>query len=148
MYHIHRNTRRKFWSLISPPALIGKNFFHQIRLQYKGSWAWWNFHPVKIFTYRSVLGKRPWAVNHKPWFWLVSWTRPLPPQCWMYCITWDITSIRLYRSCYIDPLKCGTWALTREWASARDTMVYMYGKLILAKLILQGGNVQPWTFLS
>ena len=25
--------------------------------------------------------------------------------------TLDINSIHLYRSCYIDPLKCGTWAL-------------------------------------
>ena len=30
----------------------------------------------------------------------------------------------LYRSCYIDPFKCSTWALTREWALAWDTMVY------------------------
>ena len=32
---------------------------------------------------------------------------------------------KLYRSfymyMYIDPLKCGTWVLTREWALARDT---------------------------
>ena len=35
----------------------------------------------------------------------------------------NIISIHLYRSCYIDPLKWGTWALTREWALARDTMV-------------------------
>ena len=32
----------------------------------------------------------------------------------------------MYRSCYIDPLKCGTWALTREWALACDTMVLGY----------------------
>ena len=38
-------------------------------------------------------------------------------------VTRDQNSIRLYRSCYSDPLKCGTWMLTREWALARDTMV-------------------------
>ena len=27
------------------------------------------------------------------------------------------------RSCYNDPLKWGTWALTLEWALARDTTV-------------------------
>ena len=37
--------------------------------------------------------------------------------------TRDITS---YRSCYIDPLKCSTWALTREWALARDTTVLTF----------------------
>ena len=32
--------------------------------------------------------------------------------------------IHLYgTSCYIHPLKLGTWVPTREWASARDTMV-------------------------
>ena len=35
-------------------------------------------------------------------------------------------AIRLYRSCYSGPLKCGTWALTREWALARDTTVVQY----------------------
>ena len=33
--------------------------------------------------------------------------------------------IRLYRSCYVDPLKYGTWALTREWMLALDTVVTM-----------------------
>ena len=37
---------------------------------------------------------------------------------WVLIITQDINSIRLYRSCYIDPLKCGTWVL------ARDTTVH------------------------
>ena len=32
--------------------------------------------------------------------------------------------ICLYRSCYSGPSKCGTWALTREWALAQDTTVY------------------------
>ena len=39
-------------------------------------------------------------------------------------LTWDITSIHLYRSCYIDPLKWAIWTLTREWAFARDTTVH------------------------
>ena len=34
-------------------------------------------------------------------------------------------SIRLYRRCYSAPLKCGTWALSQEWALARDTMVIL-----------------------
>ena len=67
----------------------------------------------RAFDYRSVLGKRPWALKHTSRFW----------PAW--ALTRDILSIRLYRSCYIDPLKCGTWALVREWALARDTTVYM-----------------------
>ena len=48
-------------------------------------------------------------------------------QFWpAWALTWDITSIYLYRSCYIDPLKWGTWALTQEWALARDTTVNAY----------------------
>ena len=62
-------------------------------------------------NYRSVPGKRPWALKHNSRFW--------PSRA----LTWDITSIRLYRSCYIDPLKLGTWVLTREWALAWDTTV-------------------------
>ena len=31
----------------------------------------------------------------------------------------------MYRGCYIGPLKCGTWALTQEWALAQDTMVFV-----------------------
>ena len=57
--------------------------------------------------YRSVPGKRPWALKHNSRFW----------PAW--ALTQDQNSIRLYRSCYSDPLKCGTWAL------ARDTMVIM-----------------------
>ena len=30
---------------------IGKNIFREIFLQYKGTWAWQNFYPAKIFTY-------------------------------------------------------------------------------------------------
>jgi hypothetical protein len=46
----------------------------------------------------------------------------------------DINCIRLYRSCYIDPLKCGTWALTWELALAWDSTVlsitaYTYNNL-------------------
>jgi hypothetical protein len=63
------------------------------------------------YHYRSVTGKRPWALKHYSRFW----------PAW--ALTWDQNPIRLYRSCYSDPLKCGTWALTREWALARDTTV-------------------------
>ena len=62
-------------------------------------------------NYCSVLGKRPWALKHTSQFW----------PAWV--LTQDIISIHLYRSCYIDPLKWGTWALTQEWVLAWDTMV-------------------------
>ena len=48
------------------------------------------------YTYRSVLGKRPWA---------------LMPAC---VLTQDQNPIHLHRSCYSGPLKCGTQALTRD----------------------------------
>ena len=56
--------------------------------------------------YCSVPGKRPWALKHNSQFW----------SAW--ALTQDQNSIRLYRSCYSGPLKCGTctWALTWEWA--------------------------------
>ena len=38
-------------------------------------------------------------------------------------LTQDQTSIRLYRSCYIDSLEWGTWAPTQEWTLAWDTKV-------------------------
>ena len=66
------------------------------------------------YTYRSVPGKHPWALKHNSLFW-PAWT-----------LTRDIFSIRLYRSCYIDCLKCGTWVLTREWALAWDTTVIIH----------------------
>ena len=68
-----------------------------------------------VSKYRSVLGKRPWALKHNSQF------------CPTWALTRDQNSIRLYRSCYIDPLKWGTWALTREWALARDTTVSKNG---------------------
>ena len=61
--------------------------------------------------YRSVPGKRPWALKYNSQFWPT------------WALTWDQNSIRLYRSSYSDPLKWGTWALTWEWALAWDTMV-------------------------
>jgi hypothetical protein len=57
---------------------------------------------------RSVPGKRPWALKHDLQFW----------PAW--ALTRDQNPIRLYRCCYSDPLKCGTWALTQL---ARDTTV-------------------------
>ena len=65
----------------------------------------------QLLTYHSVLGKRPWALKYTLRFW----------PAWV--LTWDIISIRLYRSCYIDPLKWGTWALVR------DTMVEAHGDM-------------------
>ena len=43
-----------------------------------------------------------------------------------WVLTWDINIIAYiyyYGSSYIDPLKCGTWVLTQEWALAWDTTV-------------------------
>ena len=82
-------------------------------------------HPLQIhninkliiyctYYYRSVPGKCPWGLEYTSQFWPV------------WALTRDIISIRLYISCYTDPLECGTWALTREWALARDTTVYYY----------------------
>ena len=41
-----------------------------------------------------------------------------------WVLTQDIISMRLYRSCYIDPLKCTTWAHIREWALAWALQYY------------------------
>ena len=60
----------------------------------------------------SVPGKHPWVLKHNSQFW----------PAW--ALTGSINCICLYRSCYMDPLKCGTWALTREWALARDTTAH------------------------
>ena len=63
--------------------------------------------PLLICMYHSVPGKHPHT-----------------SQCWpAWALTWDRIFIRLYRSCYIDLLKWGIWALTQKWALARDTMV-------------------------
>ena len=62
--------------------------------------------------YRSVPGKRPWALKHTSRFW----------PAW--ALTRDI-SIRLYRSCYIDPLKWGTWTLARD--TTVITLAYYHG---------------------
>ena len=62
-------------------------------------------------TYRSVPRKRPWALKRNSRFW----------PAWV--LTRDQNFIHLYRSSYSGPLKCGTGALTREWALARDTTV-------------------------
>jgi hypothetical protein len=34
---------------------------------------------------------------------------------------YTVNYIHLYRSCYIHPMKCSAWVLTREWALAQDT---------------------------
>ena len=68
---------------------------------------------IDVHVYRSVPGKCSWALNITRDFW----------PAW--ALTWDQNSIRLYKSCYYNsgPLKCGTWALTQEWALAQDTTV-------------------------
>ena len=65
------------------------------------------------YIYRSVPGKRPWALKHNSRFW----------PAW--ALTQNINSICLYGSCNSDPLKFSTWALTREWALAWDTTGYI-----------------------
>ena len=59
----------------------------------------WLFRRI---VYHSVPGKRSWALKHNLQFW----------PAWV--LTRDQNFIRLYRSCYSGPLKCSTWALTRE----------------------------------
>ena len=68
-----------------------------------------------MIIYRSVPGKHPWALKHTSRFW----------PAWV--LTRDIISICLYRSCYIDPLKCSTWAFARERALAQDPTVVVAG---------------------
>ena len=41
----------------------------------------------------------------------------------------DVTSICLYGGCYIDPLKCGTWAHTWEWALPRTLRYSPYSAM-------------------
>ena len=53
----------------------------------------------------TVVGKRPWMLKHNSRFW---------PGRDIFCIEVQ---------CYIDPLKCAIWALTREWALAQDSTV-------------------------
>ena len=62
--------------------------------------------------YCSVPSKCPWVLKHNSQFW----------PTWVLFIR-DINCIHLYGSCYINPLKFGTWALTWEWPLARDTTV-------------------------
>ena len=30
--------------------------------------------------------------------------------------------LRVYRSCYVDSIKCGAWVLTQEWELAQYTL--------------------------
>ena len=64
-------------------------------------------------TANGVFPQCPWVSAHNSRFW----------PTWV--LTWDQNPIRLtmYGNCYSGPLKCSTWALTREWALARDTTV-------------------------
>ena len=56
-------------------------------------------------------------------------------QAWV--LTWDINCMYLYGSCYIDPLKFGTWELSEEWALAQDTIALF----TLANLARYGFNM-------
>ena len=58
-----------------------------------------NLYPMFYYCH-SV---QPWMLKHNPWFW------PSPQM-----LTQDINSIHLYRSCYIYPLKYGTWVPTQK----------------------------------
>ena len=66
-----------------------------------GSTMWYRM-PHQQAIYRSVPGKRPWVLKHNSRF----------SPAW--ALTRDQNPIRLYRSCYSGPLKCGTWALARD----------------------------------
>ena len=103
---------------------------------------WSTVCTTSILIYCSVPGKRPWALKRNSRFW----------PAW--ALTQDQNPIRLYRSCYIDPLKCGTWALTWEWALARDTTVHAairyslssknFYKPLLQHLISSLDTASPW----
>ena len=77
------------------------------------------------YNYCSVPGKRPWALKHTLLFW----------PAW--ALTRDKNSIRLYRSCYIDSLKCGAWAFTQKWALAQDTTVNCNSNFVHRNLHIQ-----------
>ena len=66
----------------------------------------------------------------------------LSPHAW--ALTWDITSIHLYRSYYIDPLKCSTWALTLEWYLP-GILRYMYLMVFHQYVILYSWHEQGCT---
>ena len=83
-----------------------------------------------VAAYRSVPGKRPWALKHNSQFW----------PAW--ALFQDQNSICLYRSCYIYPLKWGTWTLTREWALAQDTTVVVMVHVVK----LNGRQYSAYTF--
>ena len=63
--------------------------------------------------------------NNNSWF-LAAWA-----------LTQGQNSICLYRSCYSVPLKCGSWALTREWALAQDTTV-IFSIIIVMEIATKG----------
>ena len=73
----------------------------------------------------AYIAKHFWAFAHTVH--VVSWVSAQHTSLFWpaWALTQDRISIRLYRSCYIDPLKCGTWGLTWEWALAWDTIVHM-----------------------
>ena len=60
-------------------------------------------------------GKCPWAHKHSSRF------RPV----WALTLDVHVIPIHLYSSCYLYPLKFGTWALTRERALVQDTRVLL-----------------------
>ena len=81
-----------------------------------------------MYMYHSVLGKCPWVLKH------ISWCRP------SWVLTRDIHMF-VYKLLHwpLRVLKCGTWALTREWALAWD----MHGCKDLAQVRTRARSLLP-----
>jgi hypothetical protein len=82
-----------------------------------------------LHTYRSVPGKCPWALKHNSQFWTT------------WAVTWDITSTCLYKSCYINPLKYGTWALARGPGDSTVLRRYIHTLYLLSMWYCQMTNM-------
>ena len=56
----------------------------------------------------------------------------------------DINCVPSYGNCYIDPLKCGTWVLTQEWALASPGHYsnYMYYAVSIQTVLPQLHQLQ------
>ena len=74
----------------------------------------WAFEFLSAWAF-GILGLAVWFLAN--WAYCSVLAKPL------WALIRDIFSIRLYRSCYIDPLKWDMWVLTREWTLAWNTMV-------------------------
>ena len=90
--------------------------------------SWEVLHPCCKIRYRSVLGKRPWTLKRNSWFWSI------------WALTWNQNSIRLYKSWYNGPLKCGTWCLPRI---LHDNIFWFIVVLLPTLLLSAFTRVQP-----